>query len=154
MRDRKDIFSPASVVVLLLSGFLAVSVPAFAEESYTKEISLMMQTVSAFDYCSGLIENAESVDAMSAALKSTADSLEKVIPDMLALTDAHPEWADNPPAEVRKSMDLFMAASQRFFGHALKRAYKYANDYPDNEAMQRAFGRVNKLLYFARSSKS
>lgn len=125
---------------------LALTIPGWSQQVYQDEISVMERCVDTFNYCAGLIEKAEAPAEMTSALQVTADKLETVMPDMAKVGKEHPDWGSDTPAEVEPTMKLFNRASERLFIKALGRALKAANDNPDDQQLQKAFGSVNRIL--------
>lgn len=131
----------------MAAGLLFVAVSARAENPYQDEIAVMTRTVGAFDRSSELIENASTAEDMTAALSATAEELNAVFAEMSSVTKAHPDWGRQPPAEVKPTMELFDKATNRLFDQALPKALAFVNDHQDNEELQKAFGKVNSVLY-------
>lgn len=145
---RPESLSAARVTTLAALALLVLAAaPAVAAPPYGEELAVMQTTIDSFNACADRIENATTAEEMIPALAFAADELERVFPDMITVTRKHPDWGRNPPPEIKPTMDSFDKAYDRFLVNALNKATKVANGNTDNAALQKAFGRVNRVLY-------
>lgn len=135
------------VPVLALALILLPTLFLRAQTVYQKEIAIMKRTAEAFDRCSALIEKAASAEEMASALSTTADELQALFPEMTSVSQSHPNWGSNPPAEVQPTMKLFDSSVNRLFQAALPKAMAFVNRHPDDRLLSEAFSRVNAILY-------
>jgi hypothetical protein len=89
----------------------------------------------------GAMEKAENAPAVAAALNTYTDRMEKLIPEMKALYEKHPELKemknnDKMPAEYKDVEERLNKAGERMFGAMMKMG-QYAQDEAVLKAQQR-----------------
>lgn len=89
------------------------------------------------------MEKAESAAAVAAAFNGYSDGMEKLIPEIKAMLEKHPELKQKigmkrveVPAEYKANLDRIVAASDRIFD-ALQKAEPYLRDEAVKKAQER-----------------
>jgi hypothetical protein len=132
-----------TIVTIVILALIPLSL--FAGE-YDAQIAVMDKVTGIMNEFADQIEDASSPKEYANACDRLADGMEEYGPRLMEIAKNHPEWADNPPAEMQESMSSHMIASGRY-EKALSRAVKFANDHMDDESFQASFKHLNKVLY-------
>jgi hypothetical protein len=85
----------------------------FAGE-YDAQIAVMDKVTGIMNEFADQIEDASSPKEYANACDRLADGMEEYGPRLMEIAKNHPEWADNPPAEMQESMSSHMIASGRY----------------------------------------
>ncbi|MFW6138727.1 MAG: hypothetical protein ACOC7U_06115 [Spirochaetota bacterium] len=130
-----------TIIMVLLALPLVV-----AAGEYKKEIEVLNSMTAIMNEFADRMENATEVSEYITACDELADGIEKHGAGLVALYGEHPDWSEEPPAEVKEPLTRHMEASKRY-EKALQKAVKYANNNMDNEDFQASFKRLNKAIY-------
>jgi hypothetical protein len=90
--------------------------------------------------------SADTPEAVAGLITTFTGQIEKVMPKMKELTDAHPEWEDNPPKELKAELDKFKSVSSQFQSVAIPKAMQFAREHADNPALQGALEKFSSLM--------
>lgn len=132
-----------STVVCVLTLFLLVGCGG---AKYVEEKTVLTSVTKAMETFTSSIVSAETPEAVAGLIGSFAGQIEKVAPKMKAMTEAHPEWEDNPPKELKAEFDKFKSASSEFQSVALPKAMQFAQQYADNPALQSALEKFSSVM--------
>ena len=130
------------ILVLALALILVAGCGAgkFAEEK-----TLLTTVTKAMESFNSAIGSAGVPEDVAKALGSFTGAIEKVVPKMKALTDAHPEWEDNPPKELKGQFEKFEAATSAFKSEAMPKVMQFAKDNMDNVDLQSALKKFSGI---------
>lgn len=128
------------VAICLVAALAACSGAKFAEEK-----TLLTGMATAMETFSEAVQSADTPDGITQALTGLTDKLAETLPAMKKLTDAHPEWEENPPEELGDVMAKFKGASEGLMGSMVK-VMSMAQDHADNAELQSAVEKFTGLM--------
>ena len=135
----RKVFLSSMLFLLILSH--VCSADAYAEERKTiDDLNRVMES-----YITA-VESSNAVETMIQAINDLAVNIEALIPKMKDMAEKYPGWGDNPPEELKETMDRYVEVSKKFFMESLGKAVEYANKYQDNKTLQEAFGKLNLMM--------
>jgi hypothetical protein len=128
-----------SILLLLCAGLML-----WADNS--EEIETISEMAAAMNLFADRIDTMSSSEDFITAVTEHAETIETTGKDMVAVIGEHPEWGENPPADVEDALAEYMQASERY-EPALQEATHYANDNQEDEECQKAFKRLATAMY-------
>jgi hypothetical protein len=128
----------SALVLLLLAGC--------GGGKYAEEKTLLTTVTKAMETFTSSIGSADTPEAVAGIITTFTGQIEKVIPKMKELTDAHPEWENNPPKELKAEFEKFKSASSQFQSVALPKAMQFAREHADNTVLQGAIEKFSNLM--------
>jgi len=137
MRSRK-----LSLLTLLL---VLVCVPLYSQDYtgfkkvYNSYEKLMVEYTEK-------LNDTDDIDKISGLCTSLAVSVEKLTPDLKKVRAEHPELQEEIPAKLDEFFTQHMKVSTEF-EKSLNKLTKLANELSDNEAFQKAYGKLNMAFY-------
>jgi hypothetical protein len=128
----------SAVLLFCLAAFLPADTAeeARALEKMNGAMNLFADRMEAL---AGPQDFIEAVTGISAALEEDGKA-------MVAVYRENPEWAEEPPAEIKPVLEKNRAALTRY-DQALNAAARYANDHPEHEGCQEAMKRLATAAY-------
>lgn len=88
------------------------------------------------------------IEKLSVFCVELADSVSAISPLMKEMAKKYPKILNNePPPELKGFVDKHMEVTYKF-GDMTKGLTKIANDNPEDEKYQSAFGKLNSALYY------
>lgn len=107
---------------------------------YQQEKTLLTTVTKAMETLTNAINGAGAPQELTATVKAFSDQIEKLAPEMKKLSDAHPDWKTNPPANLKSTMEKFNGASAGLQGampKLMQMVTQYANDAELQGALQK-----------------
>ena len=106
-----------------------------------------MSTVTkALETITEAVSSAHGPEDFTKAIGAFTGSIEKVLPKMKELKEAHPEWETDPPEELKGTFDKFNAAADKFKDEAVPKIMKAVTDHPDDTALKDAVQKFHGLM--------
>ena len=125
---------------------------AAGETDYTMEKELLVKCTKVMGgYADGMSQT-QDLDEMARLAAKLTKELRPLLPDLIKMMKAHPEWADDPPAEIKETLDDYLGANVRM-SRAFSRLTKNVNANQDNLRLNEAFAELNKLFYELRKGE-
>jgi ribosome-associated translation inhibitor RaiA len=132
--------------LIIITMTITASCLAFAENQYADDIAVIEAMTSAMGKFADKMEASDSKEDVIAATDALSDALDKIVQKMKAVTEKHPDWIDNPPAEVTDAMERHKVAMERF-SSGLNELCRFTNDHADNQPLNDAYMRLNLIIF-------
>ena len=116
-----------------------------AGAKFQQEKTLLTTVATAMETLTASINQAGTPQAVTSAVSAFSTEIEKVAPAMKQLSDAHPDWDTNPPAELKDTMEKFKTASSGFQS-AMPKLMEMASQYPDDADLQNALQKFQSVV--------
>jgi hypothetical protein len=81
-----------------------------------------------------------------AANNEFAEQISALAPKMMAMSEKHPEWGNNPPEEVSLSLQRYAQAAAVAFGQSLQQTIMFASEHPDDTALQESLMNITQAF--------
>ena len=132
--------------LLCAAGILLLCATAVLWADHAEENRIMTEMAEAMNLFADRMESLSAPEDFIEAANDYSATIEAIGKEMVAIMKAHPEWGEDPPADVEKSIEAYMEAAGRY-DPAMQTATKYANDHPDHDGCQKAMSRLAKAAY-------
>jgi len=128
------------MVGVLLAALLVLT--SCGGGKYADVKSAMDGQMKAMDRFSEKIDKAENSEQVVAALDEFGAKMEKFAREFPKLQEKYPELGDkqNPPEELKETMNQMEGVAQRFMGAMMKVAQQYGEDAQVQEKLQQMQG--------------
>ncbi len=132
--------------ILAMALILLLGIRLWGADGYVEEKALIEEMTRVMESYIAAIESSDAVETMIQAINNLVVEFESFIPKMKEMAEKNPDWGDNPPEELKETMDRYVEVSKKFFMGSLARAVEYANKHQDNKTLQEAFGKLNLVM--------
>ena len=75
-----------------------------------------------------------------------AEQIKTLAPEMTSMSGKHPEWGDNPPEDILPNLQRYAQAAAVAFGQSLQKAIMFANEHPDDTALQKSLMNITQAF--------
>lgn len=112
---------------------------------YAEEKTVLTAVTKAMETFTSAIGTVDTPDGLASILGTFSSQLEKFVPQMKSMTEAHPEWANEPPKELAETLDKFKQASTGFQG-AMPKVMEFAAQHADNPTLKSALDKFQSVV--------
>lgn len=123
---------------ILVLALALILVAGCSGGKFAEEKTLLTTVTKAMESFNAAIGSAGAPEEVTKALGSLTGALETVAPKMKELTEAHPEWEDNPPKELKAEFEKFEAATNAFKSETMPKVMQFAKDNVSNVDLHNA----------------
>ena len=113
---------------------------------YVEEKTLLTTVTTAMETFTSAISSAGAPAEITQAIGAFTGKIEEVLPKMKEMSDAHPDWKDNPPQELQGVIDKFKAATENFKSQAMPKIVQVAQENADNLELQDSLKKFGDLM--------
>ena len=138
---RKRIF-----IILLIT--LCIPLAVMAQNRYAEEKEVLEDMISSMvDFMDALdnYQNDENIDKIVDAVVTLVEDFKEMVPKVEEIEDAHPDWGDNPPPEMKATMERFMAVGPRF-ANSMNSLTSIIEEHSDNDELIDALMQLGEIM--------
>jgi hypothetical protein len=134
----KRIIIPLLPVILIVNGCSESS-------KYKEEKQVIENYNSIINRFSEKMENAYSTEEILNCTNEFIGNIRLLVPKIRGLKKSHPEWENEPPEELKETIDEYHDTMIRF-GKATDKFYNWYMKYPLDYPLERAYNLLRKLI--------
>ncbi len=135
---KKKRIAISAVILLLLAGC--------GGGKYAEEKTMLTTVTATMETFTAAMASAGTPEDVASIIMSFTGKIENVLPKMKELTQAHPDWENNPPAELKTEFEKFKKATAKFQEEAVPKVMQFARNHADNPTLQSAIEKFGSLM--------
>jgi TRAP-type C4-dicarboxylate transport system substrate-binding protein len=135
-------------VIIILILALCISFTLTAQNRYAEEKEILEDMISSMvDFMDTLdnYKNDENVDKIIDAVVTLVEDFKDLVPKVEEIEDANPDWGDNPPSEMKATMERFMEVGPRF-AESMNSLTTIIEENADNDELMDALMQLGEIM--------
>ncbi|MBN2440794.1 MAG: hypothetical protein JXJ04_05595 [Spirochaetales bacterium] len=115
------------------------------EGAFAYEKRVILDLIDVLQRYNSRIFQASTTEEMTKANDELSDKLEVLNPEILFVTEKHPDWGKNPPEELKTMIQKYLNANQDFGTMSLDLVKLKIESNPDDDELIRSFERLKDI---------